>query len=210
MTKEEIKQALIGILLLAVLAEAIWLYEIVVKISWTGLTWLKRDLFSPYVICACAATAYIVPFIVKYRLVDGKVVLTWLSFICLNIAMFYFGETVLKKIFSPLIAFLSLRENIKIRLFGLFAVAAFAFGYYQITDKLILKVRKQQVVLFILSVVLMFVLGNITVFLLRGFGHGDSLVDAVKMGYPQFWICILLGLSGIFTVAYFDDEKEEG
>ncbi len=209
MTKEEIKQALIGILLLAFLAEAIWLYEIVVKIGWTGLEWLKRDLFSLYVVCTCAATAYIVPFIVKYRLIDGKVVLTWLSFICLNIVVFYFGETVLKKLFSPLIVFLSLGENIKIRLFGLFAVGAFAFGYYQITDKLILKVRKQQIVLFILSVVLMFVLGNITVLVLRGFGHGDSLVDAVKMGYPQFWICVLLGLSGILTIVYFDDEKED-
>ena len=207
MTKVEIKQALIGIVLLAFLAEAVWLYEIVVKIGWTGLVWLKSDLFSPIVICACAATAYIVPFIVKYRLIDGKVALTWLSFICLNIAVFYFGETVLKKLFSPLIALLSLGENIKIRFFGLFAVGAFAFGYNQITDKLILKVRKQQVVLFILSVVLMFVLGNITVFLLRGFGYGDSLVDAVKMGYPQFWICILLGLSGILTVMYFEDEK---
>ena len=208
MTKEEIKQAVIGIFLLAILAEAIWLYEIIAQIGWVGLEWLKRDLFSPFVICTCAATAYIVPFIVKYRLIDGKVILTWLSLVCLNFSLFYFGEIVLRKLFSPLIALLSFGESITIRLFGLFAVASFAFGYYQITDKLIIKVRKQQVVLFILSAVLMFILGNITVFIIRGFGHGDSLVDAVKMGYPQFWICILLGLSSILTILYFDDEKE--
>lgn len=208
MTKEEIKQALIGILLLAILAEALWLYEIVVKIGWTGLNWLKGDLYAPWGICACAATAYILPFIVKYRLIDGKVILTWLSFIFLNIAVFYFGETVLKKLFSPLIALLSFGESIKIRLFGLFAVSIFAFGYHQMTNQLILKIRKQQVVLFILAVVLMFVLGNMTVFVIRGFGQGSSLVDAVKMGYPQFWICILLGLSGILTVVYFSDGEE--
>ncbi len=207
MTKEEIKQALIGILILAILAEALWLYEIVVKIGWTGLNWLKLDLYSPWGICTCAATAYTLPFIVKYKLIDSKVILTWLSFICLNIAVFYFGETVLKKLFSPLIALLSFGESLKIRLFGLFAVSIFAFGYYQMTNQLILKIRKQQVVLFILAVALMFILGNMTVFVLRGFGQGSSLVDAVKMGYPQFWVCILLGLSGILTVMYFSDEE---
>ena len=207
MTKEEIKQALIGILLLAILAQAIWLYEIVVKIGWTGIEWLKRELFSPWGVSVCAATAYILPFIVKYKLIDSKVILTWLSLICINIAVFYFGEIVLKKLFSPLITLLSFGESIKIRLFGLFAVGFFTFGYNQITDNLILKVRKQQVVLFLLAIFLMFILGSMTVFVLRGFGQGSSLVDAVKMGYPQFWICILLGLSSILTIMYFSDEE---
>jgi hypothetical protein len=91
----------------------------------------------------------------------------------------------------------------------LFAVGVFAFGYFHITDKLIIKVRKQQLVLFILSAFLMFILGNITVFFIHGFGNSDTLVDAVKMGYPQFWICVLMGLSGILTLVYFSDEKEE-
>lgn len=208
MTKQEIKQALIGIFLLAILAEVLWLYEIVVRIGWVGIEWLKQELYSVWGICLCAATAYILPLIIKYKLIDGKVILTWLSLICLNIAVFYFGETVLRKLFSPLIALLSFGESLKIRLFGLFAVSVFAFGYYQITDKLILKVRKQQVILFLLSVVLMFILGNMTVFVIRGFGQGSSLVDAVKMGYPQFWICILLGLSSILTIKYFSEEDE--
>ncbi len=207
MTKEEIKQAFIGVLLLAILAESIWLYEIVVKIGWKGLGWLKQDLYAPWGVCTCAATAYVLPFIVKHRFMDAKVILTWLSFICLNIAVYYFGETVLKKLFSPLIALLSFGESLKIRLFGLFAVGIFAFGYYHITNQLILKVRKQHVVLFILAVVLMFILGSITGFLIRGFGQGSSLVDAIKMGYPQFWICILLGLSGVLTIMYFSEEE---
>ncbi len=209
MTKQEIKQALIGIFLLAVLAEALWLYEIVVRVGWVGIEWLKQELYSVLGISICAATTYVLPFIVKYKLINGKVILTWLTFICLNIAVFYFGETVLRKLFSPLIALLSFGESLKIRLFGLFAVGIFAFGYYQITDKLILKVRKQQVILFLLAVVLMFVLGNMTVFVIRGFGQGSSLVDAVKMGYPQFWICILLGLSSILTIMYFSEEEVE-
>lgn len=208
MAKKDLIGALIGILLLAVLAEVMWLYEIVVQIGWASLTWLKKDLWSPIGVCFCAATAYILPFWVKYKQVDGKVLLTWLSFIFLNIAVFYFGEAVLKNLFSPIIAFLSLAVNIKMRFFGLLAVGLFAFGYHLITVHLIMKVRKQQAALFLVSVFLMFVLGTGTALFLPGFGHDYSLTDAVKMGYPQFWICILLGVSGILTINYFSEEEE--
>ena len=209
MTKQELRQALLGILLLATLAEAVWLYEIIVKLGWASLAWLKKDLFSPYAICLCAATAYLLPFIVKYRQIDGKVILTWLSFFLLNISVFYIGESVLRHLFSPLIALLSFGDSLLMRFFGLFAACVFAFGYFFITQKLIMKVHKQQVALFFLSIFLMFVLGSITVFVIPGFGRGESIVDAIKMGYPQFWICILLGLSGILTITYFSNEKED-
>ncbi len=206
MTKQEIIRASIGVLLLAFLAEALWLYEIQVHIGWVGLNWLRRDLWSPIGIAFCAATAYLLPFLIKYRQINGKVVLTWLSFVCLNITVFYFGEAVLKRLFSPMIQFLTFGQSLKMRFFGLVAIGLFSFGYYQITDKLILEVRKQQLAMFILAAFFMFVWGNITIFLLPGFGTGHSLVDAVKMGYPQFWICILMGLSGILTLIYFTDE----
>ena len=209
MTKQEMIRASIGILLLAMLAEAIWLYEIQVRIGWVGLDWLRKDLFSPLGVSFCAATAYLLPFIVKYKHIDGKVVLTWLSFICLNMAVFYFGEAVLKSLFSRMSLLLSVGQSLKMRIFGLLAVGIFAFGYSRITDKLIIKVRKQQVVLFILVAFLMFGLGNLTVYFIKGFGNGDTLADAVKMGYPQFWVCILMGVSGILTLVYFSDEEEE-
>ena len=97
MTKKELVVSIAGILLLAILSEVMWLYEISVKIGWASLLWLKEDLFSPIGICFCAGTAYILPFLVKHKQIDGKVILTWLSFIFLNITVFYFGEAVLKK-----------------------------------------------------------------------------------------------------------------
>jgi hypothetical protein len=208
MTKKELVVSIAGILLLAILSEVMWLYEISVKIGWASLLWLKEDLFSPIGICFCAGTAYILPFLVKHKQIDGKVILTWLSFIFLNITVFYFGEAVLKNLFSPIIAYLSLLANIKMRLFGLFAVGLFGYGYHIITKILIMKVRKQQTALFLISVFLMFVLGMGTALFVPGFGQGFTLTDAVKMGYPQFWICILLGLSGILTIKYFSEEND--
>jgi hypothetical protein len=206
MTKKEWVWSLLGILVLAILSEALWLYEIVVRIGWGSLLWLKEDLFSPIAICFCAGTAYILPFIIKYKQIDSKVILTWLSFVFLNITAFYFGEAVLKNLFSAIIASLSLAANIRMRLFGLSAVGIFAFGYHFMTTHLIMKVRKQQAALFLISVFLMFVLGIATVIFIPGYGYNSNLTDAVKMGYPQFWICILLGLSGALTMVYFSDD----
>ena len=50
MNRVELRHAIISIVLLAVLCEVVWLYEIVVNIGWSGLNWLKKDLFSPYII----------------------------------------------------------------------------------------------------------------------------------------------------------------
>jgi hypothetical protein len=207
MTKREWAYTISGILLLAMLAEALWLHEIVVRIGWASLLWLKEDLFSPIGICFCAGTAYILPFIIKYKQLDSKVILTWMSFVFLNITLYYFGEAVLKNLFSPVIAYLSLGANIKMRLFGLFAVCLFAFGYHLITTHLIMRVSKQQTALFLLSVFLMFGLGILTAIFIPGFGQGAMLSDAVKMGYPQFWICMLLGVSGILTITHFAEEE---
>ncbi len=207
MTKKEWAYTITGILLLAMLAEALWLHEIVVRIGWASLLWLKEDLISPIAICFCAGTAYILPFIIKYKQLDGKVILTWLSFVFLNIAVYYFGEAVLKNLFSRVIVYLSLGANIKMRFFGLFAVGLFAFGYHLITRHLIMQVSKQQTVLFLISAFLMFVLGILTAVFIPGFGQSAMLADAVKMGYPQFWICMLLGASGILTITHFAEEE---
>ena len=177
--------------------------------GWVSLSWLKTGLISPYFICFCAATAYILPFVVKHKQLDSKVILTWLSIICLNIAVFCFGDAVLKNLFSRFIIFLSFNANLKLRLFGLLGVGIFAYGHYLITHHLIFNVRKQQAALFLLSVFLMFFLGVVTVFFIPGLGNSAGLADAVKMGYPQFWICILLGISGILTITYFSDEKRD-
>lgn len=208
MTKKEIQHTLLGILLLAALSESTWLYEMKVRFDWVSLIWLKKDLYSAWFVCMCAATAYLLPFLVKYRRIDSKVILTWLTFICLNISAYYMGDAVLKNLFSPVIEFLTFTDSLKFRLLGVFAVCLFAFGYHFITYHLIMEVRKQQAVLFFASAFLMFLLGNLTVLVIVGFGKGDSLADAVKMGYPQFWICLLLGVSGILTNLYFVDETE--
>ena len=208
MNRVELRHAIISIVLLAVLCEAVWLYEIVVNIGWSGLNWLKKDLFSPYVICFLTATAYLLPFWLKYKVIDVKVILTLLTLFSINAAAYLCTDSILKIMSLPVSVSMTEGEMTKIRLVRMLVFLIFSFGHYFVTDKLVTEVDKRLTALFMLNSVLMFVLGIITAFFIRGFGNGYSLADAVKMGYPQFWICILMGLSGVFAVVRFSDENK--
>ncbi len=84
----------------------------------------------------------------------------------------------------------------------------FSIGYYLVTHYLIVNMPKTFAAVFATSEVLMFLLAIITVYFIRGFGPNYDLIDAIKMGYPQFWVCILLGLSGVFIIAKNAEQEE--
>jgi MFS family permease len=205
LTPQQLKHSLITIFLLAILSLAIWLYEIVAKIGWASLDWLNQDLFSPYLLCFFVAVAYIHPFWVRYRNIDGKLILTTLTLFILNISVFLLSDVVLRTIFSRL-GFLqssSYKFNTSMGL-----ILLFGLGYFFITDKLIFKIKAKYALLFLACPFLMFVFGVTTNFFIRGFATSWGLVDAVKMGFPQFWICVLIGVLGIYISSLYDENTE--
>lgn len=199
MTRVELKQSLLIIVPLAIASLIIWLYEITKIIGWKSLNWLQADLFSPYIICCLAALCFMTPIALKYQKVDGKIILTFLTLALVNLIAFFLAEAFFKAVYSrnPLI-FNDLNP-----IYGLGALTfiGFAVSYYCITHYLIVNMPSLFTVVFAASEVLIFLLAIITVYFIRGFGNYYDLVDAVKMGYPQFWACILLGLSGVFVMS---------
>ena len=193
MTKLELRQSIIIIISFAILSEALWLGEIVGKIGWAGTAWLKGNLYSPFLICLFASTAYMVPFWVSYRKIDGRLILTLLTFYMINLSCYLLSDVVFKGLHHNPTAFLQILRII--------IVAIFIGGYYYVTSELILPLKKEYALIFAICLAFMGILSLATVFILRGFGTSYGFVDAVKMGYPQFWVCILLGLSGLFFVS---------
>ena len=206
MTRVELKQSFFIILPLAAASLSIWLYEITKIIGWKSGDWLYVDLFSPYIICCLAAMCFMTPIALKYQKVDGKIFLTFLTLALVNIIAFFLAETFFKGIYSrnPLV-FIHTTS-----LYGLGALIfiGFAVSYYCITHYLIVNMPSLFTIVFAASEILMFILALLTVYFIRGFGNYSNLIDAVKMGYPQFWACILLGLSGVF-VMYKNAETAE-
>jgi hypothetical protein len=198
MTKIELKQSLFIILSLAVTSIAIWLFEMTKIIGWSSVDWLQADLISPYFICFLAAVCFMTPIVMKYRKIDGKIILTFLTLSLINIVAFFLAETFLKGIFNQLSFF---SEKSGLYLLGIVTFIGFAASYYFVTHHLIVNMPKSFVFVFASSEILMFLLAMITAYFIRGFGKTSYIADAVKMGYPQFWICILLGLSGVFILS---------
>ena len=85
MTRVELKQSLFIIFPLAAASLAIWLFEITKIVGWKSLQWLQVELFSPYIICCLAAACFMTPMLLKYRKIDGKIILTFLTFSLINI-----------------------------------------------------------------------------------------------------------------------------
>jgi hypothetical protein len=198
MTKIALKQSLLIILALAVTSIASWLFEMTKVVGWSSLDWLQADLVSPYLICCLAAVCFMTPIVLKYQKIDSKIVLTFLSLSLVNIIAFFLAETFLKGVFNRLSFF---GEDSNFYFLGIVTFIGFAVSYYFITHYLIVNMPKLFILLFATSEVLMFVLAMITAYFIRGFGNNSYIADAVKMGYPQFWICILLGLCGVFILS---------
>ena len=198
MTRIELKQSLFIIFPLAAASLAIWLFEITKIIGWKSLQWLETELFAPYIICCLAAACFMTPMMLKYRKIDGKIILTFLTFSLINVIAFFLAEVFFKGIYNR--ADLAGNKYV-FYLLGVMTFLGFSIGYQLVTHYLIVNMPKLFALVFATSEILMFLLAIITVYFIRGFGSNYGFVDAVKMGYPQFWVCILLGLSGVFILA---------
>jgi hypothetical protein len=205
LSPQQLKHSLISIFLLAILGWVFWLYEIVAKIGWASLDWLNQNLFSPYLICLLVSVAYIHPFWVRYKNIDGKLILTTLTLFVLNVSVFLLSDVVLRTIFSRL-GFLT--SGFYKFTFSTITILIFGLGYFFVTDKLIFPIKKKYVILFLACPLLMFVLGLISNFFIRGFATNWGLVDSIKMGFPQFWICVLMGFAGILVSSSYDENTE--
>jgi hypothetical protein len=205
MTPQQLKHSLISIFLLAILSWVFWLYEIVAKIGWASLDWLNQDLFSPYLICLLVSVAYIHPFWVRYKNIDGKLILTTLTLFVLNVSVFLLSDVVLRTIFSR---FGFLQSGFYKFNTSMGLILLFGLGYFFITDKLIFKIKTKYALLFLACPFLMFVLGTFTNFFIRGFATSWGVIDSIKMGFPQFWICVLMGFLGIYISSSYEENTE--
>jgi hypothetical protein len=206
MTKIEQKQSLLIIVSLAVLSLVAWLIEMTKVIGWSSLNWLQADLLSPYLICCLAAVCFMTPIVFKYQKIDSKIILTGLSLALTNVIAFFLADTFLKGIFNHLGFF---GESGSFYVLGTVIFIGFALSYYFITHYLIVNMPKFFISIFAISEIMMFVLAKITAYFIRGFGNDHHIVDAIKMGYPQFWICVLLGLCGILVMSKNVSTSEE-
>ena len=198
MTKEKIGLSLIFIFVFSSLGMGLWLYEIVEIKKWAGLNWLSDQLYSPFIAALLAVFAFITPFLVNKQLTLKNAIVSINIFYTVNIICFQIGKDLCYELYSRF--WLLSGTSTHFLLIPFIGLALFIFlglSYWFITHKLIKKNKKINVLFVTLLLLLSVPLSLLTIQVNSGFGSGTDWVDTVKMGYPIFWITMLLGFSGL-------------
>ncbi len=70
---------------------------------------------------------------------------------------------------------------------------------YFATIILVVAIQKKQIIYSMLGVIATILLSTGTVDFFPGYGNSTTFIDAIKMGYPFFWIVIIMGQIGFLT-----------
>ncbi|WCL82489.1 hypothetical protein PPO43_05170 [Saprospira sp. CCB-QB6] len=177
--------------LLACLAWSLWQFELNFLVGWGGTHWLHVPFYTTPIICGIAAISYMLPLFIWGRNIPlykywtiffllmgsswGAYSLAYLAFANLY-SKIHFGDTGFL-VGSALFVLVFLESIV------FWATRTF-FG--------------RSPSFHILSLAFMFImcvpLSLISIDFFPAFGGGHNFIDAVKMGYPIFWVCLQLGI----------------
>jgi hypothetical protein len=187
------------VLALSFFGWAMWISEIYFLKGWPGLQWLNGFMFSSVPATLCAVIAFLFPLHFSKPKSERKdifvaiVTLFAVSFIC-----FFVGRYTNYILFSRFGLFFIVGPLDKVGLLACLILVILFHGiiYIFITNRLIQKTKKLNVLLTFFVIPFAFFLSMVSVRYFPGFGNSNGWIDAIKMGYPVFWTIFLMGLSG--------------
>lgn len=191
---------LLGILGLALLAYALWLVEINYLIGWEGTEWLAHTHYSVFVIAALVVLAYLLPL----RLLAHKplVVLAkaGIELYFVTLAAYLLEKLVLLTLYTQFYGFLN-RDWLLI--LQVLVLAMTVLSFYFVTQRWLQSLRWQQTLVFGAAMLLPYPLSVLSARLLFNFSKNPAFLDAIKWGYPFFWITLLMGIAGLIATKNF-------
>ncbi|GJM36206.1 MAG: hypothetical protein DHS20C18_52070 [Saprospiraceae bacterium] len=199
---KSILRPLILIIVLAVLANILWFYEIVERIGWPGLDWLSERHYSIYVINLLVIIAYLSPVYFAKKPAWEKLILTCIELYALGMVAYLIAKAVLYTIFGSMFTFLNLYSTLAILVLIPFLTA---MSFYLVTQRQLYSVSRWVVVPLFLSMSLPIFLAGGTLQMFRGFDQGiiQYAPEAVKIGYPFFWITLLMGICSLLSLSFY-------
>lgn len=194
------------ILLLSILSMAAWLYEIVYRIGWFGLNWLGHEHLSVFVIIAAVVLAYLLPFEIIKSKPLSQIILPFIILFVFSLLAYYFIKYELAIFYSRYIS-----VNRTLLFLQMLTVPYFvAYGFYFVSKQFLLPVQPVLRWQMTLGIILVIPLSLLSVRLYDGLAPAQhSFVDAVKMGYPFFWITFVMGVLGYIAVKQAKEEALE-
>ena len=187
---------IILILILALACIIIWLFEILEIKGWFGLDWLDGHLYSPYAITLLVVFAYLTPFLIHRQANPNRLFFLVLLLCGVGILGFEAGKRLSAVPYSRFGSW----DAESILILSIMTIALFLFlgiSFWFVTHRWIKKNSRKNIFLISFLAVTPIPLSLLMVKIYNFGGPTDTgWIDAVKMGYPFFWIATALGLAG--------------
>lgn len=189
---------LVFIMAMALLCMGVWLFEIIAVKTWDSMAWLKHRLYSPFLIIPIAVWTYILPFYFEQKVTLKAALMPFIILCAVSTLCFTIGKRLCFALynnydFDGLQSFAILMLSA----FALFALLGFTCWF--VANLSMGNTRKRNTIFITLLLIFTVPMSLFTVQLIPGLGIGDDWIDAVKMGYPVFWITLFMGISGVFV-----------
>lgn len=181
--------ALLIPVLLGLLAWGIWLYEIVHVVGWMSLDWLTLPLYSVYIVTGITVASYLAPILLWSKA-------KWYVMLACIVGMYlaaYGGYYLGRMMFTQLYAGVTDSKHV-LDVWALFFIVLMVSAVFFFLKQYFLFKSGQFHVLTLMAVFISVIPASLaTIEWFPGFGNSVGFVDAVKMGYPMFWVNLMLG-----------------
>lgn len=188
------------IFLLALLAYGLWVAEIHYIIGWEGAEWLSYSHYSVFGIAALLVVSYLLPFWFLPSTSFNRLAKAGVELYFLVLAAYFLEKLILLTLFTQFYGFLD-RDWLLMLQILVFAMTTLSF--YFITQRWLKPLHWQQMLVFGAALLLPYPLSLLSLRFLFNFNNGYEFTDAFKMGYPFFWIVLLMGIAGIIATHNF-------
>ncbi len=186
-------------LFIGILCNFLWLYEILSIKSWVGLNWLNGYMNSVFLIIPLTVSTYVLSMRLLKRISIKNILFAILILSFISFISFELARRVLYIVHSKffVLSYSQLSSILLISTGILVPNLIFSIGYYYVTNKFLIKTAKRTILLFLGTVILCIAFSLLSIKLVSGYGSGHNFIDSVKMGYPVFWLNILLCVSAV-------------
>lgn len=191
----------------AVFAWGLWIGEILFFTGWNSLNWLRKSLFSPYLILILLSFAFLNP-LLQIRKTEEKLNPVFPALIYAASLICFFSSEVLMRISYCRSCFISETQVWLINTGLVSDCFVFGFILQRITEKYSGRMPRGFGIVLALGAVSAALLSLVTVRLIPGYGTGTGWADAVKMGYPVFYSVLLTGLSSVWASLKISGERK--
>ncbi len=195
--------SIIAIILLAILANIAWLFEIVQLIGWEGSYWLQATHYSVYFINLLVVIAYLTPVYLIKKTDWQKLLYTAIELYAVAIVAYLISKSVLYTMYGGIYAFLNFYSTLGI----LFLIPIMTgVSYFLVTKRQLYPLSWRSAIPLSLAMLLPIFLSWLTMQVLPGFDRISVSIgspNVIKMGYPFFWITLLMGMASLINLHYF-------